>query len=253
MSITTKVADAFGRPSAAKLAERIAQQESELTALVSQHDQAEEKAIAQAADESAYAEANQSASAIRANVDAARERLNRLRKAHAETAATEKAALVAKLAADLANLKSAQREGHKACGREEHLAAERHKQELVEIQKRRDGYATAIAKHERWMKWASAGVAESLVYRAQKLIDERRAVTAELEATLSASDFGSIQGEHTMAVGWLNNCGQDDRPGAIARASEAADRLEKAKALRGPYERRAKELQEEISAIVGSL
>jgi hypothetical protein len=253
MSIATKIADTFGKPSAAKLAERIAEQESALAALVSQHDQAEEKAIAQAADESAYAEANQEASAIRANVDAARERLNRLRKAHTETAATEKAALLAKLADDLANLNSAQREGHRACEREEQIAADRYKQELAEIQKRREGYTAAIAKHERWMKWANAGVSELLICRAQKLIDERRAVKLEMEANLSASEFYSIQSEHTSAAGWVNNCGKDDRPLAVARAQEAADRLEKAKALRGPYELRAKELTEEIHAIIGTL
>lgn len=157
------------RPSAAKLAEHIAEQEGELARLLASQDQVEAEAVAASADPVAYTKAAEAADKIKGEVATQTARLERLKRAHAETAACEQEAYIQRLAEALTDARSALQSVVCEVAQAERDEEARHTKALTEIAARKAAAENAVGRANSRLADAQAGLTEADAARLNEL------------------------------------------------------------------------------------
>jgi len=186
------------KPTAAKLAEHVAELEGELARLAAAQDQAEAAAVTASADPVAYAKAAEAADRIKGEIATQTARLQRLQRAYAETAEKEQTAYIERLgvARDEARaaLQVAVTEAADARRQEE----ARHAKAMADITDRENGARGALSNAEHTLQEAQAGLTEE---------DHRRIGELREQFAKVQSDYGgqALHDEATQAHSvWLS-------------------------------------------------
>lgn len=149
------------RPSAAKLAEHVAELEAEIARLTASHDQAESAAVAASADPVAYAKAAAEADKIKGEIATQTARLDRLRRARAEAAEREQQDYIQRLTEALTEARSNLQSVVCEVAAAECAEEARHLKALAEIAARKAAAENSVNRAASRLSDAKAGLTEA--------------------------------------------------------------------------------------------
>jgi hypothetical protein len=180
------------KPSAAKLAESVADLKAECQRLQAEVDQYEAAAVDASADPVAYGKASAQVAKVKAQLADQGERLSRLCKAHADAVDREQRQYVERLSAALTDARSALQGACEVTSAERSREEERHTKALAEIATRKAAAENAVSRADSRLSDAKAGLTEADATR----LDELR---AEIVKVREVYESDTLQAQYRTA------------------------------------------------------
>lgn len=235
------------KPSAAKLAEHVADLEGEITRLTAAHDQAEAVAVAASADPVAYAKAAEAADRIKGEITTQTARLDRLKRARSEAAEREQQDYVQRLTASLTDARSNLQSVVCEVAEAERREAERHVKALAEIAARKAAAEIAVNRADSRLSDAKAGLTEADAAR----LDELGVGIAKVR---EAYGYDTLQGQYREAHAvFLSAEHRFKEAEGLALQGHGKGRMEQARGERDAAKAEAERLDARVKEMNGKI